>query len=141
MCIRDSVAHPEIRDKVVDYPEHFAKTRCVFLRPNAKCALQSLAIKENKPTWFYKPFTCWIHPLAFTRRDGRSLLTLYSRDNDPHNFEDYDGFTSQTHCGRVCSVETADSAPAYQVLKTELEYLSHISGRDLLAELTIESDN
>ena len=126
--------NPEIRSKVADYPKHFPETKCVFLLPDARCSLQALAMSEKLPPWFYKPLTCWIHPLAFTQKNNHSVLTLYSEKNDPHTFDDYPGFGSKTHCGRTCT--QPEAAPAYKVLSEELKYLGEISGRNLIAEIS-----
>ncbi|NNE93816.1 MAG: hypothetical protein HKN23_19370, partial [Verrucomicrobiales bacterium] len=65
-----------MRERVKGYPSHFPETNCVFLLPDARCALQALAVEEGKQPWFYKPFTCWVHPLAFqTNEEGNPLLT------------------------------------------------------------------
>ncbi len=119
-------------EKVEDYPEHFADTQCVFMMEDRRCSLQLLAEKEGRHRWFYKPFTCWMHPLSITRNaKGKPVITLHSRESDPHRFSDYDGFVSRTHCGRV----EVCGEPAREVLHEEIEMLSEISGRNLVAEL------
>ena len=58
-----------MREWVSDYPEHFPETNCVFLHPEtASCGLQMLAEKRNLPKWYYKPTTCWMHPLSIEKR-------------------------------------------------------------------------
>lgn len=109
-----------------DYPEHFARTRCVFLDADARCGLQLLATALGEHPWFYKPFTCWMHPL--TIEDG--VLTLHDRQSDPQNLTDYPGFISQTHCGRA----DACGEPAFEVLGEEIAALGEIAGRDLLSD-------
>lgn len=131
---KTATRHAPMKQWVEDYPEHFAETNCVFLLPDARCALQAHAMDQNLDPWYYKPLTCWIHPLSFTTdSEGRDTLTLYSKENDPHNFEDYPGFVSKTHCGR--RFDSPLAKPAYEVLKTELQRLSDISNRDLLQEI------
>ncbi len=123
-----------MRQWVPDYPAHFAETNCIFLLPDARCALQALAMEQGKHPWYYKPFTCWIHPLSFaSNADGKPLLTLFDEQDDPHQFPDYDGFVSRTHCGRTCA--EADAVPAHVALRGELEALGEIGGRDLMAEI------
>ena len=117
-----------------EFPKHFHQTRCVFLDSLGKCGFQRLAMEEGKHPWFYKPLTCWIHPLALSRpesRNSRAKLTLYNRKTDPHVTEDYPGFCSQTPCGKI----TESGIPAKESLREELLYLSKISKRDLVAEL------
>ncbi|MDF1816650.1 MAG: DUF3109 family protein [Verrucomicrobiales bacterium] len=131
---KTAVRAAPMSEKVADYPLHFQNTQCVFLLQDARCALQALAMERGLDPWFYKPFTCWIHPLSFTKdAEGEDILTLYDKNTDPHKFDDYDGFTSQTHCGRQC--DTGSGQPAYEVLESELDRLGQIGGRDLLAEI------
>ncbi len=112
-----------------DYPVHFPKTKCVFLDDQHRCALQRLSLSLNKNPWFYKPITCWMHPvtLALGKRGERSILTLFSSKNDPQKSGTYPGFASCTHCGR----EDAKGLPASEVLKGELSALMSIGGRDM----------
>lgn len=115
-----------------DYPEHFPETNCVFLLSDARCGLQVLAHQREKEPWFYKPITCWMHPLSIEEsEDGTSRLTLHNEENDPQMYDDYDGFTCRTHCGRTCQ----GGEPAYRVLKQELELLGRVGGRDLVGEI------
>ena len=131
---KTAVRPSPMRQLVEDYPAHFEETNCVFLLSDSRCVLQALAIEKQVDPWFYKPFTCWIHPLSFTKTSaGEDLLTIYGRENDPHCVEGYNGFSSQTHCGRVCA--EPDAQPAYQVLEAELSKLGEIGNRDLIAEI------
>lgn len=121
-----------MKEKVADYPEHFPNTNCVFLLDDARCALQSLAVEEGKHPWHYKPLTCWLHPLSISSGPKhKPMLTLYSEENDPQRYPDYDGFVCRTQCGRTCS----GGEPAWQVLRWEIETLGEIGGRDLIAEI------
>ncbi|MFT5465797.1 MAG: hypothetical protein ACI8UO_000893 [Verrucomicrobiales bacterium] len=114
-------------ERVFDYPNHFAQTQCVFLTSDAKCGLQALAADLGEQPWFYKPFTCWMHPLSI----HEGVLTLFDRESDPQNFPDYPGFVSLTHCGRA----DACGEPAFEVLSAELTALGQIGERDFLGEL------
>lgn len=127
-----TATRPEpMHETVPDYPEHFADTNCVFLMPDARCGLQALAVNRGLHPWFYKPSTCWLHPLSIVSGpDGRKRLTLYSNENDPQRFDDYDGFVPKTHCGRTCT----GGEPAFKVLAGEIGMLGEIGGRDLLGE-------
>lgn len=117
---------------VADYPAHFPETACVFLLPDARCALQALAMQRGLPPWFYKPLTCWMHPLAIDGiEEERPVLVLHDESSDPQRFPDYDGFVSRTHCGRTC----AGGEPAWRVLEEELRFLGGLGGRDLVAEM------
>jgi len=120
-----------------DYAEHFPKTRCVFLDREGRCGIQRLAMDQGTEPWFYKPLTCWIHPIVImpiSRERTRPLVTLVSPENDPQKSDGYPGFASCTHCGRP----DESGKKARQVLAAELEMLGKISGRDILGELNAE---
>ena len=115
------------------FPGHFPKTRCVFLDAGYRCVLQSVAMAEGRHPWYWKPVSCWMHPLILSpgKRGERPLLTLAKPDRDLASTAGYPGFSSCTPCG----MEEAGGRPAWEVLRGELELLGRIGGRDLLAEL------
>jgi hypothetical protein len=118
----------------VDFPKHFAKTRCVFLDRQGRCGIQMLSVEEGRDAWFDKPLTCWIHPIVILpagRARSRPLVTVVNPENDPQKAEGYPGFASCTHCGRPDD----SGVPAREALAPELKMLGAISGRDLLGEL------
>ncbi len=124
-----------MKEQIAEYPPHFPDTACVFLLNDARCALQVLAGERNLPPWYYKPVTCWLHPLTIEGiDDGRPVLTLHSESDDPQRFEGYDGFVSRTHCGRTC----AGGDFAYRVLAEEMRFLGGLVDRDLMAEMEAE---
>ena len=108
-----------------DFPGHFPKTRCIFLDEKHRCLWQLRGVKEGKHPWFYKPTSCWMHPLTLKAEAGRPLLTLLSRS------EDEAGFATFTQCGR----SKVGAPPARESLKMELEMLGLISGRNFHGEL------
>lgn len=108
-----------------DFPDHFPKTRCVFLDEQHRCLWQLRAVKEGKHPWFYKPTSCWMHPLILRNEADRPLLTLLSRKEDKAEFATF------TQCGR----SQTDAPPARESLKMELEMLGDISGRNFYDEL------
>lgn len=119
-----------------DYPAHFPDTACVFLLSDARCALQQFAMDQGLDPWFYKPATCWLHPLAIERNEEDvPVLTLHTPETDPQRFPDYDGFASRTHCGVS---PTIGGRPAWEVLSQEIARLGEIGGRDLLEEIRTE---
>ena len=121
-----------------DYPEHFPKTRCVFLDGEGRCRIQMLSVEQGRHPWFDKPLTCWIHPLVLlpvTRDRPRPVLTLVSPENDPQKADGYPGFASCTHCGRP----DEGGKKARQLIPAGLETLGLVSGRDILGELNSES--
>lgn len=108
-----------------DFAAHFPKTRCVFLDEQHRCRWQLKAVEEKRHPWFYKPVSCWMHPLLLKNENGRPVLTVLSGE------EDQERFASETPCGRVAG----SGVPAGQALRAELEMLGEISGRDLYGEL------
>ena len=116
------------------FPNHFPRTRCVFLDAEHRCVLQRLAMDEGRHPWFWKPISCWMHPLVLKPglRGGRPVLMLPSPGNDPAERKDYPGFSSSTPCG----MEFVDGKPAWQTLGPELELLGEIGGRDLVGEIS-----
>lgn len=108
-----------------DFPAHFPKTRCVFLDEKHRCLWQIRGVKEGRHPWFYKPTSCWMHPLILKTKAGRPLLTLLSRS------EDKVGFATFTQCGR----SKTGAPPARESLKMELEMIGRISGRNFYGEL------
>ena len=128
----------QVEELASDYPQHFPKTRCVFLDPKGYCGIQRWSMEQQRGDWFDKPLTCWIHPLILlprTLQRPRPLLTLVTPENDPQKADNYPGFASCTHCGRP----DQDGLPAHQVLTQELQTLSLLSGRDLLSEIIVIS--
>jgi len=111
------------------FPKHFAKTRCVFLDDQHRCFWQLKSVNEGKHPWFYKPVSCWMHPVLVKIVNGRPLLTVVSADADSKKF------ASCTPCGTLGEGGT----PARETLKAELEMLTLISGRDFLRELDAPS--
>ena len=108
-----------------DFPDHFPKTRCVFLDEQHRCLWQLRAVQEGRHPWFYKPTSCWMHPLILKTEADRPLLTLLSRS------EDKVGFATFTQCGR----SKTGAPPARESLKMELEMIGRISGRNFYGEL------
>ena len=136
-----TATRPEpMAERAEAYPAHFPDTACVFLLPDARCALQQLAVDRGLDPWYYKPATCWLHPLSIEaplRPGGPSRLTLHTPQSDPQRLPDYDGFTSRTPCG---TIRTDSGRPAWQVLRAELDRLGRIGGRDLIGEIEAAQD-
>ncbi len=115
-----------------DFPAHFPRTRCVFLDSGHKCTLQLLSLSLGQHPWFYKPLSCWMHPVLLrpgSEPPDRPLLTVLSPAGDKAKF------ASCTHCGRP----DPQGSPARQGLHPELGALSDIAGRDFVAELEAPS--
>jgi hypothetical protein len=107
---------------VAGYPPHFADAACAFLMPDARCALQALADLRGRPSWYWKPLACWLHPIALDEAGVR----LPDAASDRYG----GGFASATPCGR----DAARGRPAREVLAPELRALGTLLGRDLEAE-------
>ena len=136
--LKTATRSAELGELAVDFPEHFPKTRCVFLDKQGRCGIQRLSQDLGRGPWFDKPITCWLHPISVksaTSNSSRPELTLYNQVNDPQRAEGYPGFVSCTHCGR----ENQEGVIASVAFETELEMLAAISGRDFLAELNAAS--
>lgn len=119
------------RSLVAEYPAHFTETACTFLMDDGRCGLQVLADMDGKHPWYYKPFSCWLLPIKLWNYEIR----LFNKETDPFRFLGYDGFISQTFCGRTSEC----GLPAVQVLEPELSYLGQILNRDLMKEATAAS--
>lgn len=58
---------------VLPDPIHYGGTACVFLREDAKCALQVAGQAAGLHPWRFKPFYCVLHPLDL---DESGRITL-----------------------------------------------------------------
>ena len=124
----------DLHEGAADFPSHFARTRCVFLNEEHKCTLQLHSVAEGHHPWYYKPISCWMHPVLLQPSDcpsQRPTLTLRTPDNDLARF------ASCTHCGRPDD----EGLPAREVLQAELKMLSAIADRDFSAELNAPSSS
>ena len=110
-----------------DFPAHFLPTRCVFLDTEHRCVLQRLAAETGRHPWFWKPVSCWMHPILLKpgRNGDPPVLTVLSANEDPERF------ATCTHCGRP----EPGGDPASTVLQPELQLLGELAGRNLLGEL------
>ncbi|BCX47367.1 DUF3109 domain-containing protein [Haloferula helveola] len=130
--VKTSTVEASAAELADGFPAHFPRTRCVFLDAEHRCVLQRLAMDSGMHPWWWKPVSCWMHPLLFRRlADGRPLLGLASADDDPSARPGYPGFGSCTPCG----MPNEGGEPAWKVLRGELELLGRIGGRDLVREL------
>jgi hypothetical protein len=114
------------RSLVAEYPAHFDETACTFLMDDGRCGLQVLGELDGKHPWYYKPFSCWLLPIKLWNQEIR----LFDKETDPFQFPGYEGFITQTFCGRTSEC----GLPAAQVLEPELSYLGQILDRDLVKE-------
>jgi len=128
--LKTAVTHRPFSTTVEGFPSHFTDTACVFLAADGRCSLQLLSMHLGRHPWYYKPVKCWQHPMTL-EGETHAVLRLHSDRSDPFRFPGYDGFVSRIFCGRTSS----EGVPAAVVLADELQFLSRIVGRDLLAEV------
>lgn len=62
-----------VHTRVVEDGSHYGGTACIFLREDAKCALQVSSETLGKHPWHLKPFYCILHPLDLDE-EGRITL-------------------------------------------------------------------
>ncbi|MEM9238211.1 MAG: hypothetical protein AAGB14_15675, partial [Verrucomicrobiota bacterium] len=107
---------------------------CTSATAESSYVLRALGRPDHLAARWWKPISCWMHPLVLKPgvRGDRPQLLLPASDGDPSEAPGYPGFASCTPCGR----EVLDGRPAWEVLKTELELLGTISGRDFYAEIS-----
>jgi hypothetical protein len=130
---KTAVVPHDFSHAVARFPGHFNDTACVFHLSDGRCGLQALSVERGHHPWFYKPFTCWQHPISIVPGEGgaNAVILLDDETTDPYRLPDYDGFVTQTFCGRTAPC----GRPAYEVLDEEFSFLRAISGRDLASEL------
>jgi hypothetical protein len=124
------VSHPFSRE-VPGFPKHFNDTACVFHMDDGRCALQVLSEAHGRHPWYYKPLTCWLHPISIAPGEGGqgAVVLLESVESDPYRVPGYDGYAAYTFCGRTDPC----GQPASSVLDDEITFLSAIVGRNLAA--------
>ncbi|MDX1972286.1 MAG: hypothetical protein SFY68_07125, partial [Candidatus Sumerlaeia bacterium] len=120
LCMEQN--RPSTRTVPCTYPpdapkaSHFPDTACVFRLPDARCALQTLAMQIGEHPWAFKPLNCWLRPISF-QKEGRTVIWLPQRQCDPLARQGYPGFASHTPCG---SPADEHAPPAYETLRPEL---------------------
>jgi hypothetical protein len=62
-----------VHSRVLDDPNHYGGSACVFLRSDHKCALQVAGQAAGMHPWHFKPFYCILHPLDL---DEQGCITL-----------------------------------------------------------------
>jgi hypothetical protein len=62
-----------VHSTVLPDPLHYGGTACIFLRDDAKCALQVAGQAAGRHPWRFKPFYCVLHPLDL---DEAGRITL-----------------------------------------------------------------
>jgi hypothetical protein len=93
-------------------PAHYGGTECIFLRPDAKCALQTAAVATGRHPWRWKPFHCIIHPITFA--DGAYTIA-----------PDSELLMEEAGCFRMGTAER----PMHEWLTEELDFLVSAGSR------------
>ena len=62
-----------VQSRVLDDPNHYGKTACIFMRPDWRCGLQVAAQEAGLHPWRWKPMYCILHPLDL---DDQGRITL-----------------------------------------------------------------
>ena len=109
-----------------DFPQHFARTRCVFADAAGLCALEKFARARGAHPWTFKPATCWLFPLH--AENGEPEAPPASAAEDPWRSAEYPGYTSFVPCGR----HDPAGAPWREALSEEIAYLSQAQQLPLL---------
>jgi Fe-S-cluster containining protein len=104
--------------EVVTDPHHPAGTRCVFLRPDNRCALQLAGITAGRHPWDLKPYFCALYPIVLL---GDTL------ELDDEN----EVYLLGGSCQRAEPVPT----PLYELFKDELLLAMGQQGYDELCSL------
>jgi hypothetical protein len=126
--------------QVEGFPAHFEDTACAFLLPDGRCSLQVLSLARGRHPWYYKPTTCWLHPITIeppATEGAGPTVRLEDEASDPYCQADYPGYAPHTFCGR----RSPAGRPGSEVLAPELAFLGAIAGRDFLAELGAPGDS
>ena len=112
-----------VHSQVVEMPEHYGGTACVFLRADHKCALQVAAVENGLHPWRFKPFYCILHPLDL---DEAGRITLDETDE----FLDEPG---------GCLRSAVECIPLVKTFEPELRYFLGDKGYTALVERAAEN--
>jgi hypothetical protein len=69
--------------RVVPNTAHYGGQECIFLRADAKCALQVAGEASRRSPWRFKPFHCILHPLTFDEAGRITLATTEELLDEP----------------------------------------------------------
>ncbi|MBN2085442.1 MAG: hypothetical protein JW748_09470 [Anaerolineales bacterium] len=95
-----------IQTATLPNPAHYGGTECVFLKPDARCSLQTAAVAAGEHPWRWKPFHCIIHPITY--EDGSFTIA-----------SDEELLAEEASCFRAGTAETR----MYESLTEELDFL------------------
>lgn len=110
-----------------DFPDHFNKTRCVFVDENHFCRLESLARKLKLHKWTFKPIACWLFPLKINEKGILIPPPILAKD-DPDKRKNYLGYVSYVPCQK----HREDSENWQVIFEEEIEYYKKIKNKEIL---------
>ncbi len=100
-----------VRTATLPNPAHYGGTECVFLRPDARCSLQTASIAAGLHPWRWKPFHCIIHPITY--EDGSFTIAT-----------DKELLAEEAGCFRAGAAETR----MHENLAEEMDFLLSAGG-------------
>ncbi len=100
-----------VRTATLPNPAHYGGTECVFLRPDARCSLQTASIAAGLHPWRWKPFHCIIHPITY--EDGSFTIAT-----------DEELLAEEAGCFRAGAAETR----MHENLVEEMDFLLSAGG-------------
>ncbi|MHB1297189.1 MAG: DUF3109 family protein [Gemmatimonadaceae bacterium] len=107
------------------HPASVPDTACAMLTADGLCGLQVLAVDRGMHPWFWKPMTCWLHPVAVDETGIRLPPEGVTRERAYRD----GGYASVTECSRA----GLNARPASHVLAAEIGFLGELIGRDLVS--------
>ena len=96
-----------IHTTVLDDPDHYGGTACVFMREDHKCALQIASEENGFHPWHFKPFYCILHPLGLDNQGRITLGETKELVNEPAS----------------CVRRSEQTSHLIEIFSEELEYL------------------
>ncbi len=104
---RHALSGEVVHTSVVESPDHYGGTACIFMRPDFQCALQSAAQAAGLHPWRYKPFYCILHPLDLDEEGRITLDAAAEMVDEPAS----------------CLRRASQGAPLVLIFEEELRYL------------------
>ena len=94
--------------RVIEDPEHYGGTTCIFMQQDYRCALQSAGEAAGLHPWHFKPFYCILHPL----------------DVDPEGRITLDETRLMVHEPGSCLRSAPDSSRLLELFSDEVRFLA-----------------
>lgn len=84
--------------KCDDFPEHFNKTKCIFVDDDGFCLLQKVAARHNLHPWAAKPRVCWAFPMEDIRYGMLYRPPRNQQEDDFYVEGEFPGYVSCLPC-------------------------------------------